>query len=214
MPAFEIQRCTEDDIPRFFEIVSLAFANDHEYVDAVFPMHTTSSRAQGRKRAHAPNIPWRPPMATSSKSSTKEHWQDDCGSEMEPIKGGDIPPQPEIGGDYWENEDEKEFAQCIFHSFFAPRQRVIEETGARLAALEMLMVDPPYQNKGAGRMLVKWGLAAADEMGVDGQDRGRRLYASEGFEWPHTMFVLCPRTFGRATQADVLVDEAPSADQA
>ena len=34
-------------------------------------------------------------------------------------------------------------------------------------ALEMLMVDPAYQNQGAGRLLVKWGIAAADERGVD-----------------------------------------------
>lgn len=40
-------------------------------------------------------------------------------------------------------------------------------------ALEMLMVDPAYQGMGAGRMLVKWGLAQADEMGVDVSSRLR-----------------------------------------
>jgi hypothetical protein len=29
------------------------------------------------------------------------------------------------------------------------------------------MVDPAYQRMGAGRLLVKWGLAEADKMGVD-----------------------------------------------
>lgn len=66
------------------------------------------------------------------------------------------------------------------------------------------MVDPTYQKRGVGRLLLKWGLAHADEMGVDvslhipnhrtrltlqavveGSDRGRRLYASEGFDGPH-----------------------------
>lgn len=71
-------------------------------------------------------------------------------------------------------------------------------------ALEMMMVDPAYQQKGVGRLLLRWGLARADELGVDvslqsqilgtqltvqavveGSDRGRRLYASEGFDGPH-----------------------------
>jgi GNAT superfamily N-acetyltransferase len=30
-----------------------------------------------------------------------------------------------------------------------------------------MMVDPAYQRMGAGRMLVKWGLAEAEKMGVD-----------------------------------------------
>jgi GNAT superfamily N-acetyltransferase len=35
------------------------------------------------------------------------------------------------------------------------------------SALDMMMVDPAYQRMGAGRLLVKWGLAEADRMGVD-----------------------------------------------
>ena len=34
-------------------------------------------------------------------------------------------------------------------------------------ALEMMMVDPAYQKMGAGRLLVRWGLAKADELGVE-----------------------------------------------
>lgn len=30
-----------------------------------------------------------------------------------------------------------------------------------------MMVDPAYQRMGAGRLLVKWGLAEAEKMGVD-----------------------------------------------
>jgi predicted N-acetyltransferase YhbS len=30
-----------------------------------------------------------------------------------------------------------------------------------------MMVDPAYQKMGAGRLLVKWGLAEAENMGVD-----------------------------------------------
>jgi predicted N-acetyltransferase YhbS len=30
----------------------------------------------------------------------------------------------------------------------------------------MMMVEPAYQRMGAGRLLVKWGLAEAEKMGV------------------------------------------------
>lgn len=35
----------------------------------------------------------------------------------------------------------------------------------------MMMVDPAYQNMGVGRLLVKWGLARADELSVDVSDQ-------------------------------------------
>lgn len=67
----------------------------------------------------------------------------------------------------------------------------------------MLIVDPKYQRQGAGRLLVKWGTAIADRMGVEASfvvswlistsantllqavveagDYGRGLYEQEGF---------------------------------
>lgn len=33
--------------------------------------------------------------------------------------------------------------------------------------LDNLTVDPNHQRRGAGRMLVKWGTAIADQMGID-----------------------------------------------
>lgn len=35
-----------------------------------------------------------------------------------------------------------------------------------MTALDIETVDPEWQRRGAGRMLVKWGTAIADEMGV------------------------------------------------
>ncbi|KAJ8115305.1 hypothetical protein OPT61_g3013 [Boeremia exigua] len=170
MSSFVVQRCTEADIPRVFEIVSLAFAHDHEYVDAVFPAHATP---EGRRARTVDND-----TGTIVAAAKWNFYKD-----------GDVPPQPKMGGNYWKSEEGKEFAQALFHGFFAPRQRVIEETNENLAVLDMMMVDPVYQRIGAGRLLLQWGLARADELGVhtvvEGSDCGRRLYASEGFEGPH-----------------------------
>jgi GNAT superfamily N-acetyltransferase len=182
MPSFEVQRCTEADIPRVFEIVSLAFANDHEYVDAVFPAHNTpAGRKAGSERML--QLFHGDPYGNFVKCVDIETGTIAAAAKWNFYNGGEVPAQPAIDGDYWVNEEEKEFAQCIFHSFFAPRQCVIEETSAHLAgitpflflcdillthtALDMMMVDPAYQRMGAGRLLVKWGLAEAEKMGVD-----------------------------------------------
>lgn len=50
-------------------------------------------------------------------------------------KGGPVPPQPELDGDYWEAEDDKEFAKGVFKEFFIARQGLIEETEAHLAGM-------------------------------------------------------------------------------
>ncbi|KAG7045317.1 Acyl-CoA N-acyltransferases (Nat) [Colletotrichum scovillei] len=188
----EVRQCTENDIPRVFEIVSLAFANDHEFVDAVFPEHSTSEgRKLGSERMLA--MFHGDPYSIFLKCIDTNTGQIVAAAKWNVYKDGPVPPLPELGGDYWKNDEEKRFAQAIFRSFLAPRQRAIEESGARLVALDMLMCDPEFQCQGAGRLLVRAGLAIADEMGVDavveGSDRGRRLYASEGFDGPH---YVCP----------------------
>ncbi|KAJ4335005.1 hypothetical protein N0V95_009022 [Ascochyta clinopodiicola] len=182
MPRFEVQHCTEADIPRFFEIISLAFANDHEYMEAVFPAHHTPA---GRKIGSERMLQTfrGDPYSNFMKVVDNDTGEIVAAAKWNIYKGGKVPPLPELDGDYWDGEEEKEFAQSIFQAFLGPRQKVIEETNAHL------VVDPAHQGKGAGRMLVRWGLARADEMGVDavveGSDRGRRLYASEGFDGPH-----------------------------
>ena len=47
-------------------------------------------------------------------------------------KDGEVPHQPALDGNYWGNEEDKEFAQVLFQAFFTPRQRVIEETNGNL----------------------------------------------------------------------------------
>ncbi|KAJ4989177.1 hypothetical protein SVAN01_05256 [Stagonosporopsis vannaccii] len=183
MPSFEVLPCTEADIPRVFEIVSLAFAHDHEYVDAIFPAHTTPlGRKIGSER-----------MLQMFHGDSNGHFMKVVDRESGKIvaaakwniyKAGEVQPQSQMGGEYWESEEDK--------------QRVLEETDGNLVALEMMMVDPAYQKMGAGKLLLKWGVARADEMGVDavveGSDRGKKLYASEGFDGPHCV-VSVPEKF-------------------
>lgn len=134
MPSFEVQRCTEADIPRIFEIVSLAFANDHEYVDAILPAHDTP---EGRKIGSERMLQM---FQGDPYGNFVEVVDNDTGvtvaaAKWNIYKGGEVRGQVEMGGDYWESEEDKEFAQALFHGFFAPRQKVIEETNGNLVGM-------------------------------------------------------------------------------
>ncbi|KAF2875747.1 acyl-CoA N-acyltransferase [Massariosphaeria phaeospora] len=43
---FTISECTDADMPRAFELLSLAFGHEHPYIESVFPAHAT---AEGRR---------------------------------------------------------------------------------------------------------------------------------------------------------------------
>ncbi|KAF2011968.1 hypothetical protein BU24DRAFT_435427 [Aaosphaeria arxii CBS 175.79] len=175
MPNFEVQRCNEADMPRFFEILSLAFANDHEYVDSAGSERTL-------QLFHGDLY------VNFLKVIDKDTGKMIAAAKWNLYEGGGVPPQPKLDGNYWENKEEKEFTQYMFHAFFASRQVEIEESGACLAALDMLMVDPAWQKQGAGRMLINV-MGLIFQAVVEGSDRGRRLYATEGFDSPH---YVCP----------------------
>ncbi|KAF1958517.1 hypothetical protein CC80DRAFT_546747 [Byssothecium circinans] len=165
---FKVEKCTEDDMPRFFELVSLAFKNHHEYIDAVFPAHTTlAGRIAGAER-----------MLATMKTDPNTTFLKVVNDADEMIAGGKwniydkfIPAKPELAGDYWPTEDEKDFVRYLFDGYLVPRFKAIEDSKGNLA--------------GAGRLLVKWGTAVADELGVEAVveagDYGRGLYEQEGF---------------------------------
>jgi hypothetical protein len=136
MPNFEVRSCNEDDIPRFVEIISEAFSNDHEYVDAVFYNHKTP---EGRKKAADM-------MLTMYRHDLNGHFikvVDTDTSEMvgaakwNIYKAGEVPPAPQLSGPYWPNEEEEEFAKAIFNAFFAPRQKVLQENNGRLVGMSL-----------------------------------------------------------------------------
>jgi GNAT superfamily N-acetyltransferase len=78
---------------------------------------------------------------------------------------------------------EREDAHIILEDFLARRRRVCRE-GHIL--LDILFVDPAYQRKGAGAMMVEWGSMLADQLmlpaWVEASPHGRGLYKKYGFE--------------------------------
>jgi hypothetical protein len=148
MPNFQVQPCTEEDIPRVFEIVSDAFGHDHEYVDAVFYQHDTP---EGRKRGAEQMLHTfrHDPYGHFIKVVDTDTGKIVGAAKWNLYKAGEVPPQPALAGplyeSYWPSEEEEEFAKAIFHSFFAPRQKVLEENNGRLVGrLGKLFAKPAY----------------------------------------------------------------------
>lgn len=109
MPSLEVQPCTDADIPRVFESISLAFGHDHEYMDAVFPAHDKpGGRSVGAER-----------MLQIFHGDPYGHFMNVVKIETGIIAGAAkwniykrefVPPQPETDEDYWKSEEDKEFA--------------------------------------------------------------------------------------------------------
>lgn len=76
------------------------------------------------------------------------------------------------------------------------------------------MVDPEYQRQGWGRLLVQWGCAKADELGVDavveGSAKGRGLYMKEGFDGPHHIVVVPEKFSDRRKQEYYWMRRSPA----
>lgn len=126
---FTLEKCTEADIPRFFEILSVAFGHDHEYIDSVFPDHDTpAGRAAGTERML--EIMKEDIYATFLKVVTDQGKM--IATAKWNIYDNVLPPEDELTGDYWKDESEKEFAKHMFTGFHAPRRKHIEASKGNL----------------------------------------------------------------------------------
>ncbi|KAF7870632.1 hypothetical protein EAF04_004376 [Stromatinia cepivora] len=181
----KIEVCNDDDMHRVFEIFCQAFGTKHAMIEAIYPNHDTpAGRLTGASRMldtknKSPHTTFLKVVDTDTGVMiAKAKWN---------IWKGVIPPEQDLDGDYWETEEEKEWAQHMMRDFLIRRRTAIKESGGHLVSLDILAVDPAYQRRGAGRLLVKWGTAIADELGyvavVEASEAGRPLYESEGFEY-------------------------------
>ncbi|KAI1104088.1 hypothetical protein F4804DRAFT_332653 [Jackrogersella minutella] len=91
---------------------------------------------------------------------------------------------------YADNEIEQRFLSQVFRSFFRRRGEVIKEKETSeppsLMHLELCVVDPAHQRKGAASKLVQWGLDEARRRGgleatTEASSMGRHVYRRLGF---------------------------------
>jgi GNAT superfamily N-acetyltransferase len=57
---------------------------------------------------------------------------------------------------------------------------------ANMTGLDLLLTDPKHQGRGAGSLLIKWGVRLADELKInaylESSPMAHRLYAKHGFQ--------------------------------
>ncbi|KAF4624454.1 hypothetical protein G7Y89_g13717 [Cudoniella acicularis] len=161
----KLEICSDSDMARSFEILSLAFGHEHPYINAAYPSHSTpSGRAIGASQLLS--IKHSDPCTTFLKVTDTDTGLMIASAKWN-VYNQTIPPEWELDGDFWDTEEDKEYANLL--------------------SLDLLTVDPKYQRQGAGRLLVQWGTTLADKLGftavVESTEYGRGLYESEGFKF-------------------------------
>ncbi|KLU91717.1 hypothetical protein MAPG_10234 [Magnaporthiopsis poae ATCC 64411] len=192
---FEFGFCRPEDMDRCFEVVSLAFAHDHPYVDALFPGHDTP---QGREHGAR----WLAEADLSPTTRLCKVVDTDTGviagfAKWDVYDGftPDVGPSS-LKGDHWPDEDAKEYADYIWWEFTRRRWAAVKKSGGRLVSLDLMTVDPAYHRRGVGKLLMKYGVDEADRLGVksvvEATKLGRRLYESFGFETREDVLIPNP----------------------
>lgn len=185
--------CVDEDSARLFEIISLAFGHEHAYVEALWPNHDTpAGREAGAERLlfAKQNQPWAKflKVVDTNEDTGKEEiagfmkwdvYAQEDGSGIVPEVPVHMPEQ------YYENQDANDYADYIWNEFTRRRWDAVRKTGGRIVSLDIAAVDPKYQRRGVGKMLMQYGVDVADKLGVESvveaSRRGRFLYQNFGF---------------------------------
>jgi len=177
-----LEFCEDNDMPRVFAIISDAFGEDHPHISVIFPNHKTiNGRAQGAER-----------LLQMKQNDPHSRFMKVTDTATGQIVGqatwliyNDHAEEVELCGDYWQNEEDRQYAAQLYRGYLAPRRDVIRSAKGPVVCLDILTVDPACQFGGAGSKLVKWGVEQADQMGaemvVEASVFGRHLYEQNGF---------------------------------
>ena len=48
------------------------------------------------------------------------------------VYNGTVPEEVDLDGDFWQSQDDKEYAQHLFREYLVPRRKAIKDSGGRL----------------------------------------------------------------------------------
>lgn len=127
--SLKVEICTDADMDRAFAIVSSSFGHQHPYIDACYPDHDTElGRKRGGERMLAMNSdPYTTfikvvDIATGNMIALGK-WN---------VYNGTVPEEADLDGDFWQGQDDKEYAQYLFREYLVPRRKAIKDSGGRL----------------------------------------------------------------------------------
>lgn len=129
--ALKVELCTEADMLRAFEIISLAFGHEHAYVEAVWPEHDTDAgRAAGAERllSAQQTQPWTH-LCKAVDTDTGEF----VGFAKWDVYDGVVPDVPTgMPPQYYKNDDAKEYADYIWKEFTRRRWDAVRASGGKI----------------------------------------------------------------------------------
>ena len=114
---------------RAFGIIAAAFGHN-PYMDGLYPAHNTpQGRSAGGER-----------MLAFKKNDPDTYFLKATDTESEEIVGiakwniynGTIPEEVGLDGEYWETEEDKEYANCLWAAYLVPRRNAIKGTKGHL----------------------------------------------------------------------------------
>ena len=126
----EVEICTDADMDRAFAIVSSSFGHEHPYIDACYPEHDTElGRKRGGERMLA--------IKNSDPNTTFIKVVDNSTGRMIALSKWNVynetvPEEVDLDGDFWQSQDDKEYAQHLFREYLVPRRKAIKDSGGRL----------------------------------------------------------------------------------
>jgi hypothetical protein len=137
----QLDHCTDADMARVFELVSISFGHEHPFIEAVYPGHETpSGRAHGTERMLAakngdPN--------TTFLKITDTSTGEIIGIAKWNVYDGVIPEEiSKLGGDYWDTEDAKELAEWNYNEYVDLRRKAIRESKGNLVCTLKFCILP------------------------------------------------------------------------
>lgn len=141
----KVEECDDSDMARTFEIISEAFAHEHPYIDAAFPAHTKpAGRATGASRMLS--IKQQDSCAKFLKVIDQETGTMIAQAKWNVYKNT-IPPELDLDGEFWDSEEEKEYAQLLCREYLIPRREAIRDSGGNLLCKNVLQISSSLYEK-------------------------------------------------------------------
>ncbi|KAI0506119.1 acyl-CoA N-acyltransferase [Xylaria bambusicola] len=181
----ELQPATEADAERAAEIEREAYG-PNEFSSVLFPgpfpdpVPGKNTRAEelAKAKREDPSIRWLKVVDTDL-TPTEDNKQMVGFAQWNINDGSQLPPQPRV----FHAGCNKEACEAVFSSLDEVRRK--RSTGVKHVHLRFLHVDPKHQRRGAGAMLVNWGVEEARKLGLpaflESSPAGHSLYLRQGF---------------------------------
>ncbi|PSR82534.1 acyl-CoA N-acyltransferase [Coniella lustricola] len=187
-PALKLRRGQESDVEAMVDIFLDAFSGN-TVGRTLFPRDKTSARAFWRKalseEIHDPNAHFLviTDTATTSGMNDQETSIIAFAKWVNPLPH-DAPAMPIPSEDEWPAEGNPKLAMVFFQKLADMHHSIMQNR--RHWYLELIATRTAYQGRGAGAMMMTWGVQRADadcvECYLDATPDGKPLYGKWGFE--------------------------------